>query len=179
MDEIVVTTVVYVPPEEVYEFLADFSIYSGYSKHLKEVRAHGDGGPGTRYEFQLAWWKLNYTARSEVTGVSPPERIDWRITKDIDAHGCWRIEELDTLPPDAPNDAETACRVAFEIQFDPKSVNERAVNLPRFISLDTVVRKVKPVVIREAETIVERMVADLENRRRDVELTVRSRPSDD
>lgn len=178
MDEIVVTTVVYVSSEEVYDFLADFSIYSGYSKHLKEVRARGDGSPGTKYEFLLAWWKLTYTARSEVTDVSPPERIDWRITKDIDAHGCWRIEELDTLPDDAPDDAETACRVTFEIRFDPDSVNKGAVDLPRLVSLDRVIEKVKPIVIREAERIVERMVADLEDRRRRVELTVESEPSD-
>ncbi|EJN60374.1 SRPBCC family protein [Halogranum rubrum] len=177
MDEIVVTTVVYVPPEEAYDFLMDFSTYTRYSKHLKEVRTHGDGSPGTEYEFRLAWWKLTYTARSEVTELTPPERIDWKITKDIDAHGCWRIEALDDLPDDAPADAETACRVWFEIRFDADSANSNALDLPRFISFDRVLDKVKPVVVKEAEHIVERIVADLEGRRRPVELTIEDKPS--
>ena len=178
MDEIVVTTVVYVPPEEVYDFLLDFSTYTDYSKHLKEVRKRGDGGPGTQYDFKLAWWKLTYTARSEVTELAPPERIDWKIVKDIHAHGCWRIEELDDLPADAPEDAETACRVWFELAFDAQTANSDALNLPRFISFDRVLDKVKPVIVKEAEHIVERIVADLEGRRRRVELTIENKPSD-
>lgn len=178
MDEIVVSTVVYVPPEEVYDFLVDFPRYTNYSEHLKDVVARGDGGPGTRYDMRFAWWKLTYTARSEVTEVDPPNRIDWRIVKDIEAHGRWRVESLDDLPADAPADAETASRVFFEIRFDADSADPSAVDLPRFVSFDWVLDKLKPVVLKEAERIVERIVADLEGRRRDVQLTVRNKPDD-
>ena len=178
MDEIVVTTVVYVPPDEVYDFLLDFSTYTNYSKHLKEVRKRGDGSPGTQYDFRLAWWKLTYTARSEVVELDRPNRIDWEIVKDIHAHGCWRIQELDELPEDAPDDVETACRVWFELNFDAGTANSDALNLPRFISFSRVLDKIKPVVVKEAEHIVERIVADLEGRRRRVELTIENKPSD-
>jgi uncharacterized membrane protein len=178
VDEIVVTTVVYVPPDEVYDFLLDFSTYTNYSKHLKEVRKRGDGSPGTQYDFRLAWWKLTYTARSEVVELDRPNRIDWEIVKDIHAHGCWRIQELDELPEDAPDDVETACRVWFELNFDAGTANSDALNLPRFISFSRVLDKIKPVVVKEAEHIVERIVADLEGRRRRVELTIENKPSD-
>jgi hypothetical protein len=39
-----------------------------------------------------------------------------------------------------------------------------------------VVRKVKPVLVEEAERVVERIVADIEGRRRDVELVVHEAP---
>jgi hypothetical protein len=40
-----------------------------------------------------------------------------------------------------------------------------------------VVRKVKPVLVEEAERVVERIVADIEGRRREVELVVHEVPS--
>jgi uncharacterized protein YndB with AHSA1/START domain len=171
VEAISVTTVVYLPREEVFEFLIDFPGYARYSKHLREVRQRGDGSPGTRYELEFAWWKLTYTARSEVTAVDPPERIEFTITKDIDADGHWAVEPID-LPPDAPADAETACRVHFEVEYDPGSVSAGDIDLPRFVSLGWVIEKVKPVIEREAERVVERVVADLEGRRREVDLTV-------
>ena len=97
MDELVVSTEVYADPEEVYAFLLDFPQYANYSEYLREVRTvTGDGGPGTKYALTFAWWKISYTARSEVTGVDPPKRIDWEITKDIDAGGCWRVTPLES-----------------------------------------------------------------------------------
>ncbi|MFC6724483.1 SRPBCC family protein [Halobium palmae] len=176
MDEIVVSTVVYLPPEEVYEFLVDFPRYANYSKHLTDVTKDGDGTPGTRYGLHFSWWKLTYTARSEVTAVDPPTRIDWRIVKDVDARGRWRVSELAELPADAPADAETACRVFLEVVFDPDSVDERSLDLPRFVSLGFVVEKVKPVLVKEAERVVSRIVRDLEGRNRDVHLELREEP---
>jgi uncharacterized protein YndB with AHSA1/START domain len=169
-----VTTVVYLPREEVYEFLVDFPGYARYSKHLREVRQYGDGSPGTRYELEFAWWKLTYTARSEVTDVEPPARIDFTITKDIDADGYWAVESIDP-PSDAPADAEAASRVTFDVTYDPDSVRAGDIDLPRFVSLGWVVEKVKPVIEREAERVVERVVADLEGRRREIDLTVERR----
>ncbi|MFC4356793.1 SRPBCC family protein [Halobium salinum] len=176
MDEIVVSTVVYLPPDEVYEFLIDFPRYAKYSKHLTEVTQDGDGTPGTEYGLHLAWWKLTYTARSRVTEVEPPTRIDWRIVKDIDAHGRWRVAELDQLPADAPDDAETGSRVFLEVVFDPHSADEGALDLPRFVSFDWVLKKVKPVVVKEAERVVRRIVRDLEGRDREVHLELREEP---
>ena len=176
MEEIVVSTVVYLPPEDVYEFVVDFPRYANYSDHLEEVRRHGDGSVGTEYELRFSWWKLTYTARSRVTGLDPPTRVDWTVVKDLDADGRWRVEPLEELPAGAPADAETACRVFFEVVFDPDSAHSGMVDLPRFVSLGWVVKKVKPVLQREAENVVERIVADLEGRQRRVELTVHDRP---
>ncbi|MFB6154745.1 MAG: SRPBCC family protein [Haloferacaceae archaeon] len=178
MEEISVSTVVYLPPEEVYDFLVDFPGYANYSKHLRSVRAVGDGSPGTRYALEFAWWKLTYTAHSEVTGVDPPTRIDWRVTRDLDAEGCWRVEPLDSLPADAPADADRACRVYFDVVYDPDSVDSGILDLPRLVSLDWIVQKVVPVVEREAERVVSRIVADVEGRRRPVEVEVHARPTD-
>jgi hypothetical protein len=177
VDEIVVSTVVYLPPEEVYAFLEDFPRYARYSEYLKDVTQRGDGGAGTRYDLRFAWWKLTYTARSEVTDVDPPWRIDWRLVKDLDAHGYWLVEELDDLPPEAPDDAAAGCRVTFAVEFDPRTARDGTLDLPRFVSFDWVVDRVKPLIVTEAEHIVERVVADIEGRQREVDLVVERRPS--
>ncbi|AFK18775.1 SRPBCC family protein [Haloferax mediterranei ATCC 33500] len=177
MDEIAVSTVVYLPPEEVYEFLVDFPRYANYSKHLQDVQQFGDGSPGTKYALNFAWWKLTYTAESKVTDVTPPTRIDWTITKDIHAVGRWRVEALDDLPDDAPSDADTACNVFFEVEYDTQTVSAGDIDLPRFVSLGWVVDKVKPVLQKEAERIVERIVADIEGRPRKVDLTIHTKPT--
>lgn len=168
MDELVVRTEVYADPETVYEFLLDFPGYAHYSEYLREVRTlAGDGGPGTRYALTFAWWKLTYTARSKVTGVEPPGRIDWAITKDIDATGHWRVESVD--PPEGE---DAATRVHFVVEYDPDSARVGSVDLPRFVSLSWVVEKVKPKIQTEATRIVERVVVDLEGQRREVDLDV-------
>jgi len=173
VDEVEVSTVVYLPPEEIYEFLVDFPRYAEYSKHLKEVRSKGDGSPGTMYYITFAWWKLSYTAHSRVTDVDPPERIDWELTKDIDATGYWLI---DPVPEEAPQGEDHACRVYLYIGFDPHSADSGTLDLPRFVSLDWVIEKTKPIIEREARRIVERIVADIEGRRREVELAIHTTP---
>jgi ribosome-associated toxin RatA of RatAB toxin-antitoxin module len=173
VDDVEVSTVVYLPPEEIYEFLVDFPRYAEYSKHLTEVRSDGDGSPGTRYFITFSWWKLSYTAHSQVTEVDPPSRIDWRLTKDIDANGYWKIEPV---PEEAPAGEDHACRVYLYIQFNPHSANSDTIDLPRFVSLDWVVEKVKPMIEREAKVIVRRIVADIEGRERDVELEIHTKP---
>ncbi|NHN42323.1 SRPBCC family protein [Halorubellus sp. JP-L1] len=167
MERVEVTTVVYADRQRVYEFLLDFPGYAAYSEHLTHVDQRGDGGPGTRYDLRFAWWKLTYTARSEVTAVDPPARIDWRITKDIDATGHWFVESVD--PPAGEDDAT---EVRFLVEYDAESAAVGSVDLPRFVSLSWVVEKVKPKIRNEASRIVERVVADLEGSRRDVSLDV-------
>lgn len=173
MDEVELSTVIYLPPEEVYDFLIDFPRYADYSKYLTDVRQHGDGSPGTEYDLRVEWWKLSYTARSEVTGVSPPDRIDWRLVKDIDARGHWRVEEV---PEEAPEGYETASRIFLHIGFDPDSASSSALDLPAFVSLGWVIGKIKPKVLKEAERVVSRIVADLEGEPREVELDVHRTP---
>ncbi|WP_254838316.1 SRPBCC family protein [Natronomonas marina] len=162
MDSVEVSTEVYLPPEEVYEFLLDFPRYARYSEHLTGVRQFGDGTPGTEYELDFSWWKLSYTARSRVTDTDSPNRIDWRVIKDVDAVGRWRVERLD--------DEET--RVTLVVEYAPGSADDDALELPRFVSLDWVVEKVKPKVRTEAERVVRRIVADLEGEPRDVTLEI-------
>lgn len=176
MDELEVSTVVYVPPAEVYDLLRDFPGYSNYTEYVTGITADGDGdgGTGTEYDIRLEWWKLSYTLRSRVTAVDPPERIDWRVVKDLNAHGSWRVEHV---PEAAPDDRETASRVWLDIAFDADSADSDAVDLPRLVSLGWVVSKVKPLVVDEAERVVERIVADLEGERRPVDLRVHEEPN--
>lgn len=173
MDNVEVSTVVYLPPEDVYEFLIDFPGYARYSKYLESVTQDGDGTPGTRYDLTFTWWKLSYTARSEVTDVDPPERIEWKLVKDIDAHGRWRVEPD---PEAAPPGEDHASRVRLSIQFDPDTASSSALDLPRLVSFDWVIGKVKPLVQEEAKRIVERIVADIEGEPRDVDLEIHTKP---
>lgn len=162
MDSVQVSTAVYLPPRTVYEFLLDFPRYARYSEHLTEVRQFGDGDPGTVYELDFAWWKLSYTARSRVTDASDPERIDWRVIKDIDADGRWHVERLD----------DERTRVTLAVEYSPESPRPGALGLPRFVSLDWLVEKVKPKVRAEAERVVRRIVADLEGEPREVDVRI-------
>jgi len=175
VDRIHVSTVVRLPPAEVYEFLEDFPRYARYSEYLTDVTADGDGSPGTRYHLRFAWWKLTYTAHTEVTDADPPRRLDWRVTEDVDAEGRWRVEPLDA-DPSIPSDDGPACRVHLDVTFDADSVGTGIVDLPRFVSLDWVVDRVKPVLVEEAERVVERIVADVEGERREVELVLHEVP---
>lgn len=172
MEELVVTTVVYADQEEVYDFLRDFPGYASYSEHLRRVRQAGDGGEGTRYALEFAWWKLTYTAESKVTALEPPGRIDWQLVGDFEARGSWSVESMAEIPSDAPDDADSASEVTFEVRYEPSSVHGGMVDLPRLVSLDWVIEKARPLVEREAERVVERAVADLEGRERAVQLTV-------
>jgi len=160
-----VSTDVEIPPSEAYEFLLDFPGYAEYSKHLTGVEQDGDGGPGTEYRLHFAWWKLTYTAHSRVTDVDPPHRIDWEVTKHIDAEGRWEIEPL--------HDRENpASRVSLVVEYDPESVSESAISLPPLVGLDWVVGKATGLIEKEGERVVERIVADLEGERRPVDLHV-------
>ena len=172
VDKLLVATDVYAPPTAVYEFLLEFPRYDQYTEYLDRVaRTRGDGGAGSRYTLAFSWWKLSYTAYSEVTQVTPPTRIDWRLTRDIDAEGCWRIEEQ-PVPADAPADADHACRVFMEVAFDPNSASPDAVSLPFTVSFSWVLERVKGLVEEEATRVVRRAVADLEGRDRTVSLDV-------
>lgn len=169
VDEIEARTVVYAPPEELYDFLLDFPGYARYSEYLDRVTQDGDGTVGTRYALEFSWWKLSYTARSEVTGVDPPERIDWRIRKDIDAEGFWGV-----TPVDPPDGVEAATEVVLHIEYDASSASASAVDLPKLVSIGWVIEKVKPLVRTEATRIVRRVVDTIEGEPRDAEVEIRT-----
>ena len=173
MDNVELSTVVYVPPEEAYEFLIDFPGYADYSKHLAGATRQGDGGPGTEYDIHLRWWKLNYTVRSKVTNLERPHRIDWEVVKDLHAHGHWHVEHV---PEEAPDGRETASRIYLLIEFDASTADSGMLDLPMFVSLGWVVDRVRPLVLDEAERVVQRIVADLEGEPREVELEFHETP---
>ncbi|PSQ43244.1 polyketide cyclase [Halobacteriales archaeon SW_7_68_16] len=174
MERLEASTIVYASPERVYKFLLDFPSYTRYSKYLRTVRSDGDGGPGTEYEMDFSWWKLTYTAASRVTGVDPPSRIDWTITKHIDADGAWRIEPVDPDDPAVDPDLYdgAVARAIFEVSYDAENARLGRIDLPRFVSADWVIRKVKPLVTEEAERVVRRAVRDLEDRDRSVAVEI-------
>jgi uncharacterized membrane protein len=178
MERLIVDTVVYRPVEEVYDFLLDFPGYAHYSEYLSSVReldARAD--EQARYALRFSWWKLSYTARSAVTETVPEERIGWEILDDFEARGRWLVEPRD-LPADAPEWAEAATAVRFDALWNPDSVDSGLVDLPRLVSLEWVIDKVKPVLDREAERVVQRAAEDLEGRQRDVDLTVQTEHTD-
>jgi uncharacterized membrane protein len=168
VNRVEVSTVVYLPAEDVYEFLLEFNGYASYSEHLRSVRQFGDGGTGTTYELTFGWWKLKYTARSEVTEVDPPNRIEWRLTKDIDAGGRWLVESKKSDESGERPETE----VTFVVEYAPGSADDGIVDLPRFVSLGWVVERIKPKIRAEAERVVRRVVADLEGEPRDVTLQI-------
>lgn len=174
MERLVVDTVVYRPVGEVFAFLREFPGYANYSEYLERVDELDAGADEqARYALRFSWWKLDYTARSVVTEVDDDERIEWQILGDFDAGGRWLVAERD-LPADAPEWAETATAVRFEVEYAPETAHSGLVDLPRLVSLDWVIDKAKPLVEREARTVVERAAADLEGRTRAVDLTVRT-----
>jgi len=167
VDTIEVSTVIYRPKADVYEFLVDFPRYAELSEHLRTVHRNGDGSPGTTYRLEFAWWKLTYTARSTVTDLTPPDRIDWRLTKDIDARGSWILE-----PESSSGERDAATRIRFIVHYDPQSAGAGAIDLPRFVSLGWVIERVKPLIRDEAERIVERLVTEIEGDSRPVDLEI-------
>lgn len=171
MDAVELATVVYLPPTDVHDFLLEFERYPNYSKYLTDVRVSGDGGPGTEYALTFSWWKLSYTARSRVTAVEPPSRIDWELTKDVDAAGYWQVE-----PVEPPAGREHASEVTFRVEFRPETADASSLDLPTFVSLDWVIEKVTPKIQAEAERVVRRIVADLEGEHRPVDLEIRTAP---
>ena len=173
MNRVEVSTVVYLPPEEIYEFLLEFNGYANYSEYLESVRQFGDGGPGTEYELDFSWWKLGYTARSQVTRVDPPDRIEWRLTKDIDARGRWLVDPI--ADAEAREGSEPKTEVSLVVEYAPGSTDEGAIDLPRFVSLGWVIEKIRPKIQTEAERIVRRIVADLEGQTREVELRIETK----
>lgn len=175
MDRILLSTLVYRDPEPIFETVRSFTNYPSYTSVLDSVSAAGDGGAGTTYDLHFSWWKLSYTARSEVTEIERPSRLAWRLRSDVDAAGEWRIKPE---PASAPADEATASRLFFDVAYDPHSADPEALSLPRFVSLDRVIGRVRPRLLEEGEEIVQRIVADIEGAARPIDLIVHEAPGD-
>jgi uncharacterized membrane protein len=165
-------TRIHAPRPVVYEFVRDFSGYAAYSGYLREV-SRWDDEDAWGYDIEVAVSLLSYTARSEVLECTPPSRIDWRLARDIDANGHWALAPASDLPPTV--DAATDVRLV--IDYDPSSVSPGSLNLPSLLSIDALVSRVSPHVEREAETVLERIVEDLEDEPRSVDLDISTGPA--
>lgn len=174
MQRLEVATDVFAEPATIYDLLVSFTEYARFSEHVDDVTRHGDGGPGTEYDITVSWWRISHTARSRVTDVDPPARIDWTLVSDLAARGYWAIEAVeepvgDVEPPDADG---PVTRVSLVAEYDPDSADADAIALPTLLSVDALVDRVTPLVREEATRVVERVVADLEGEARDVDLAV-------
>ena len=168
MDTVTAETTVFVPAEEVFEFLSDFPGYARYSSYLESVAQLGDGGEGTSYRLTLSWWKLTYPITTVVTELDPPHSIHWKTTSAIDAAGSWQVEPI-YAEGEAP---ET--QVTLTINYNTATSSVQGIDLPRFISTQWVINRVKPLVEPEAKRIVKRIVTDLEGEERPIDLTITS-----
>jgi hypothetical protein len=187
VDAVELSTVVYVPREEAFEFLLDFTNHERYSEYVSDVTRRGDGSVGTRFDITLRWWKLSYTLTPAVTGLDRPDRIEWRIPNDVHARGYWALEPADEEPDPADaaadggrapaNGDRPATRVRLRIEFDRRRSRLGRLSLPPMVSTDWVLRRIKPLAAREAQGVFERAVADLEGERRRVDLEFHVRPS--
>lgn len=169
MEYLEVRTVVYCPPEDVYALLEDFPRYARYSDYLRSVTESDGTESGPVYTLRFGWWKVEYTVRSRVTETDPPNRIGFEITSGIEAEGEWVIE-----PAPDRTAADEASHVRFVVRYDPETVAGSRVSLPALVSMDWVIETVTPMLAREAERVVSRVVADLEGTRRDVDIEIRT-----
>lgn len=146
-------------PSPVFEYLLDFKRYAGYSTYLTDVSKVSGGGDGTtQYEVTAAWRGIGGTVTTELTGVTPPERIEWRLADSRAAGGAWTVENTETAHATAP-----ASLMTLEIRFDPGALGGTAISLPGFLPVDRLLGRLGPTVEAEAANVVERIVADLEN----------------
>ena len=169
MDEVIARTEVFASPTTVFSFLMDFPGYAKYSTYLDEVQQIGDGGEGTQYRLHLSWWKLTYRITTEVTSIDPPTTIHWRTRSTIEASGHWAVEPIETVEGDYHS------RVTLHIAYDTDSASLGGLDIPRFVSPGWVIDRVKPLVVPEAERIVERIVTDLEGEPRSIDLEIETR----
>lgn len=168
MPELEARTDVHRPPDVVFDALLDLRRYESYSDYLASVRRDGDGGIGTTYTLQFTWWLVSYTVRSRVTGVTRPERLDFEVIDGIAADGSWFVEPLG----EHADADEPWSRVRFVVSYDPNSVTSTALQLPAIASMSWVIDRAAPLVEREAEGVVQRVVRDLEGDDRTVDLEV-------
>jgi len=166
-------TDVHVPPERAYEFLLDFPNYPRYTDVLEEVRREGSGDVGTEYHFDVAWWRISRTVRSRVTGLEPPRRIEWRLLGDLAVQGRWRVD-----PPAADGASDAPTRVHLIAEYDPAGSRLAGIGGAALLSSSRVRRTLATRLRADAESLLERIVADLEGSPRPVDLEVLEWPEE-
>lgn len=166
-------TDVYVPPERAYEFLLDFPNYPRYTDVLEEVRRDGSGDVGTEYHFDVAWWRISRTVRSRVTGLEPPRRIEWRLLGDLAVQGRWHVD-----PPTGEDSVDAPTRVRLTAEYDPAGSRLAGIGGSALLSSTRVRRTLAKRLRGDAESLLERIVADLEGSPRPVDLEVLEWPNE-
>lgn len=199
MHSLAVVTTLHAAPDAVFDVLADFESYPQYTEYLTAASRLEAGDPddvGALFGMRFSWWRITYTARSRVTAVERPARIEWELVGGPTATGVWRVEPVeperesadghgddggaDDRHADAPDDAgdppptAPSSRVVCAIRYDPTSVSAGDLGLPRLVSLDWVVEKARPLVEEEAVGVLERVARDIEGEPRAVDVSVES-----
>lgn len=166
MERLEVRTRVSAPPGEVFDLLADFPGYAQYSQYLESVESDGDGTIGMTYTLHFAWWRVEYSVRSIVTGIDRPDRIEFELIEGIDADGEWQIR-----PGEEPG---ATSEIRFLVRYDPESIGGDAISLPTLVPVSSVIDRAEPYLVAEAERVLKRVVADLEGEHRSVEVDLRT-----
>jgi uncharacterized membrane protein len=138
-------------PDVVFDRLLDFEGYPRYSEYLRSVSARGD----REYGLTFGWWKLSYDTRARVTDRVRPRRIDWTVVSDLEANGSWLVE-----------DRGQNTRIRFQAAYDPGSLGPGAVSLPLGVSLDWIRTRAEGLIQEEANRVMDRVVADLDQQAR-------------
>lgn len=150
------------PPQPVFDYLLDFQRYGEYPRSVAAV-SRVTGGEGvdptqTRYEVRAGWRGIQGTVTTVVTDVDPPERIAWRLADTTAVNGAWTVADA---PPAAS--ADPGCRIELSIRFDAAALDGVVDTLPRILPMDVIVRRLASAVETEAEAVLDRIVADLED----------------
>lgn len=140
-------------PVAVFGTVRDFSGYPAYSEYLTGVTVDGDGDSGTEYVLDIRVFGLSFDVRTRLDELDPPRRIGWSVLEDIDAAGQWIVR-----PAEGGNGSE----LELVVEYDPESVDSSVVSLPFGMSFDWLASKAESLAEREAETVLDRLVADLE-----------------
>lgn len=173
MEQLKLSTLIYAPQQKVFDVLADFEEYPKFCDYVNRVARRGDGSEGTRYGIEFKWWKLTYTAWSQVESITAPSMIEWSVQKDIDAQGSWEIEDVTA---DHESDHESVVRVTIDVEFDVEKPGGDILDLPLLTSFDWVVKKVKPLIFEEARAVIQNLAYEVEGERRTPELTIQETP---
>lgn len=157
---------IHAPPGAVYGLLRDVEGYGAYADHVSDVTRRE--GTLETYEITLSWWILSYTIGLRVTDAEPPRRIEWRLVEGGDARGAWELERTTVDDPAV----DTATDVSLIVRYDPDSADVASLSLPPFVPVSAVVERARPAVEREAERVLARVIADVEDEPRQASLSV-------
>ena len=138
-------------PEAVFDRIRAFESYPSYSSYLERVRPIETSESLPTYRLEFAWWRLSFETRTRVVALDPPNRIDWEVVADLDAHGSWAVTE------DAGSSTLT-----LHVEYAPETLASENVSLPFGITLGWVREKAESLIETEATRVLDRIVADIE-----------------